>query len=1193
MSLENNSSYGDKSVQRSLEELYSEIVNNMTDVVWTTDMNLESTYCTPSVKKVFGYTVAEFREQPLEKLYTPETIANIKEFQKMLRQKIAENNFVDGDEFVIQGEAFKKSGELFYFITNVIPKKNKEGIMTGFLAETQDITKEKIAQNELAESQRKYKIIADNNYNWEYWISPEGDYLYNSPSCKRIIGYSPDELKTDELFRERIADKEGLERYIEHRKHIKSCKSPDKLSFNFRKKSGEIICLEHICQPLFNENGIYIGSRGSNIDITEQKLAVTALLKSEERFRNLVKSQTSYVLRTDLTGKHTYWNDKFVEDFGWIYENTGMDGGESLKSICNYHHARTYETVKACINNPGTIIKIELDKPTQNRGVRTTLWEFVCLKDNNNQPSEIQCMGLDITERRKTELELIKREEQYRSLIDSSDASILMIDEKGTQLFVNEVAAKRIGKTPKEVIESKLRIQDRLPKEEAEKLMTQIRTVIATKKGHVEEVEIKYPDKKNWFRVSYQPVLDESGNAYAVLMNGTDITTNKFAEIQLKESENKYKTLFYDSPDGNLIIVDGKFVECNKAAETILKCDRSQIIGKMPSDISPEFQPNGRRSDEYAEELIRTTLAENKKHFEWLHKRFDGTLMQTLVSLTVIEFESRSAILTTWRDITEQRLAEESIRKLSNAVEQSPISIFITNIDGIIEYANPCNFKSSGYTSDELIGKNPRIFKSNDTPKEVYVDLWNKITTGNNWKGVLHNKRKNGELFWEQTSISPIKNSLGQITHFIAIKEDITERIKIEDEIKDLNQNLEKKITERTQELENSNQALENARTEAEQANIAKSEFLSRMSHELRTPMNAILGFAQLLEMGELNAGQVKGVKHILRSGKHLLDLINEVLDISRIEAGRVSISVEPVELNGIINEIVDTLTIAANAKSIKIINASSSRSNEYVRADRQRLKQIIINIANNAIKYNKEGGSVLIKVSERDSLANGIIPIRISVIDDGIGISKENLKKVYTPFERIGADNTNIEGTGLGLAVVKELTVLMGGTYGVESELGKGSEFWIELPKTINELERVKQNGELLAELPIIENKHGCLLYIEDNVSNVELVEEIISTKRSNINLIVNTYGRNAIPLAKEHKPSLILLDLNLPDMHGSEVMAMLSADPATKNIPVVIVSADAMSKQLEKLIEMGAKNYITKPIEIVAFLNIIDQYI
>jgi len=238
----------------------------------------------------------------------------------MLRQKIAENSFVEGDEFRIEGEAYRKSGELFYFVTNITPKRNTEGIMTGFLAETQDNTKEKKALNELAESQRKYKIIADNNYNWEFWISPEGDYLYNSPSCKRIIGYGPDELKTDDLFRERIADQEGLKKYISHREHIKTCKSPDKLSFTFRKKSGEVIWLEHICQPIFNEQGEYIGSRGSNIDITEQKLAVTAFLKSEERFRNIVNSQTSYVLRTDLNGKHTYWNDKFVEDFGWLYE---------------------------------------------------------------------------------------------------------------------------------------------------------------------------------------------------------------------------------------------------------------------------------------------------------------------------------------------------------------------------------------------------------------------------------------------------------------------------------------------------------------------------------------------------------------------------------------------------------------------------------------------------------------------------------------------------------------------------------------------------------------------------------------------------------------------------------------------------------------------------------------------------------
>jgi CheY-like chemotaxis protein len=387
---------------------------------------------------------------------------------------------------------------------------------------------------------------------------------------------------------------------------------------------------------------------------------------------------------------------------------------------------------------------------------------------------------------------------------------------------------------------------------------------------------------------------------------------------------------------------------------------------------------------------------------------------------------------------------------------------------------------------------------------------------------------------------------------------------------------------------------INNARNEAEKANLAKSEFLSRMSHELRTPMNSILGFAQLLEMGvNLTEKQQKGVGYILNSGKHLLKLINEVLEVSRIEAGQLNLSLEPVLISTVISEVLDSLKLQAIAKEIIFDWINSPNNHLFVKADRQRLKQVLLNLLSNAVKYSNLGALVIIRAEEMPTSEEGIVPVRISITDTGSGISQLDIPKLFIPFERIGAEKTQTEGTGLGLAVVKKLMEAMGGTVGVESVPGAGSTFWIELPKSKSQLVTIQNSHVLIGQELVDGTKQGTILYIEDNASNIELVEQILSSERSNIRLISTISGKRAVSLAIEFTPDLILLDLNLPDIHGNEVIALLQAEEQTKSIPVVVISADAMPKQIEKLIKSGAKSYLTKPLNIVSFLREVDKWI
>lgn len=381
------------------------------------------------------------------------------------------------------------------------------------------------------------------------------------------------------------------------------------------------------------------------------------------------------------------------------------------------------------------------------------------------------------------------------------------------------------------------------------------------------------------------------------------------------------------------------------------------------------------------------------------------------------------------------------------------------------------------------------------------------------------------------------------------------------------------------------------AKNEAERSNHAKSEFLSRMSHELRTPLNAILGFAQLMESGELNPKHSKAVNRILNNGRYLLSLINDILDISGIEAGKQAITLEPVRAAEIIDEVTDSLQVVAANKNVTITFAETPANSLFVMADRRRFKQVIINLLSNAIKYNHNGGGVTIEITKQDGNEQSKAIARVLVSDTGPGIAKESIGKLFQAFERIDAHKSGIEGTGLGLVMVRKLIDEMGGKTGVESEVGKGSTFWVELPVSDNLISPKSRNHHVLSHGTNDNEAEKTVLYIEDNTSNIELVEGILAEQRPEIRLITSNFGNQTLELAKANQPALILLDIDLPDISGADVLVKLLADERTKSIPVVVLSADAMAFQEEKLMNSGAKYYLTKPFEITHFLKIIDR--
>jgi PAS domain S-box-containing protein len=373
------------------------------------------------------------------------------------------------------------------------------------------------------------------------------------------------------------------------------------------------------------------------------------------------------------------------------------------------------------------------------------------------------------------------------------------------------------------------------------------------------------------------------------------------------------------------------------------------------------------------------------------------------------------------------------------------------------------------------------------------------------------------------------------------------------------------------------------AKAEAERANHAKSEFLSRMSHDLRTPLNAILGFAQLLQLDELSTEQKENVRHILSGGTHLLDLINEVLEIVKIDAGYLSLSSEPIDVADLVRGALELVKPAADRRRITL--TTTMHSAIYVLADRQRLNQTVLNLLSNAVKYNSEGGSVTVSGEET---AGG--RFKFGVTDTGAGIASENLPLLFQRFERLGAERSDIEGTGLGLAVSKGLVEAMGGSLGVDSEVGRGSTFWIELDRTTDPV--VRPAAPVVGMLPPSSDGSvtGTVLYIEDNVSNVRLVERILA-RRSGVRLLVATTGLGGLQTALKNPPDLILLDLHLGDISGEDVLRRLKQDARTQRVRVAIVTADATPSVGDRLLTIGADFYITKPLVVTQVLQVIDD--
>ncbi len=516
--------------------------------------------------------------------------------------------------------------------------------------------------------------------------------------------------------------------------------------------------------------------------------------------------------------------------------------------------------------------------------------------------------------------------------------------------------------------------------------------------------------------------------------------------------------------------------------------------------------------------------------------------------------------------------AEISEEKLAITLNSIGDAVIATDAEGRVTLLNPLAQRLTGWTLAEAIQRPiEEIFRIIDQVTRLPSEVPVRETLARNAPHVLASRTilisRDGTERDIADSCAPIRTRSGQMVGAVLVFRDVTERTRLD------------KI------LQDHNVELATAMAAADKANVAKSDFLSSMSHELRTPLSAILGFAQLMESGmpAPTASQKRSIDQILKAGWYLLDLINEILDLALIESGKLSLSMEPMSLSEAMQECAAMVEPQARKRGISVTFPRFDKPC-FILADRTRVKQIVVNLLSNAIKYNTAGGSVMI----------GCIPtsprrVRLSFTDSGVGLAPDKLAQLFQPFNRLGQEGSAEEGTGIGLVVCKRLVELMGGAIGVESTVGAGSVFWIDLNVTAEPPAVAPVPRATAPQLDAAGGRARTLLYVEDNPANLMLVEDLIA-RRPDIRLVSARDGISGIEMAQAEKPDVILMDINLPGISGIEALRVLVTDRATAHIPVIALSANAMPRDIEKGLEAGFFRYLTKPIKVNEFMDTLD---
>ncbi|MFQ5602799.1 MAG: PAS domain S-box protein [bacterium] len=998
-----------------------------------------------------------------------------------------------------------------------------------------------------------------------------------------------------------------------------------------------------------------------------------ALQQSESTFRTLSESAPVGIFQTDAEGKYIYVNQRWSEITGLSAKDAMGDGWS--KALHPQDRDKIFAAWQQAVTQSG-LFKEEYRFQKNNGEINWVAGNSTILRNEKGETLGVLGTISDITALKRTQEKLQIQITHFEHLFENSPEAIVLLSQDDRVLRINKEFTKLFGYLPEEA-ENRCIDELIVPSELSTEADTLTQKVIGQKNVHIETVRRHKNGQLIEVLILGTPIYID-GNQIGIYGIYQDITERKKWEKALQESNEKFRTISASAQDAFLMIDDqGNLTFWNAAAEKMFGYSEVEALGQNAHLlIVPErfheahfkafkkFQHTGEGA------AIGQTL-----ELMALHKK--GFEFPVELSLSAIPIQGKWHAIGIIRDITERKKNEEQLRQLSQVVQQSPSSVVITDQDGTIQYVNPKFTETTGYSEEEVLGKNPRLLKSGKQGQEFYAQLWQTINAGEEWRGEICNRKKNGELIWEQVAISAIRNADDEITHFVGLKENITElkmaQIAIQENRRQLqaimdntpsaiclkdrqgryllvNRSFEKLFslekdafygktdfellppeiaekfhaddqtvlkTEKTLELEEelkhdktrltyltvkfpifdihgkltgvcgistdiskikmAEKSLQKAKKAAEEANRAKSEFLANMSHEIRTPLNAIIGMTELALDTDLNSEQ-RGYLNVVESASEgLLVLINDILDFSKIEAGQLVLENIDYKLREVVEGAVEIFSVRAAAKNIELLGYVEPGIPPILTGDPTRLRQILVNLLGNALKFT-EKGEVAVKVESvtgNGHRATNQVKLHFQVSDSGIGIASQNLKKIFEKFRQ--ADNSTTRkfgGTGLGLNICKSLVEMMGGRLWVTSQVDKGSTFHFEITAAIG------KSGTSKAEFSYPNFNQTHILVVDDNETNRIILKKTLTAWGFHVREAQS--GQQALAMLQAAKPEyhLAILDQQMPGMDGMEVAQKIRQNPRYRQLKIIMLSS--IGRIQSKFInENQIAHFIAKPVK------------